>query len=144
MSDDRALTLATDQIRQAQADKCLKPSIAGFFDEATNTVSYVVHDPKSLEAAVIDSVLDFDQASGRTSHGSADAIGDYVRAEGLSVEWQIETHAHADHLSAAPYLQEKLGGRIAIGRHIRRCRRYSARYSTKTCASNATDRSSTG
>ena len=76
--------------------------------------------PYQLEVAraIIDSVLDFDQPSGRTGHASADAIVDYVRREGLTVEWQIETHAHADHLSAAPYLQEKLGGQIVIGRHI--------------------------
>ncbi|KTE23799.1 MULTISPECIES: MBL fold metallo-hydrolase [unclassified Sphingopyxis] len=95
------------------------PIVRTFFDEATFTATHVVHDPATRRAAIIDSVLDFDQASGRTSHGAADAIVDYVGAEGLSVEWQIETHAHADHLSAAPYLQEKLGGRIAIGRHIK-------------------------
>lgn len=94
------------------------PVVRTFFDEATFTATHVVHDPATLRAAIIDSVLDFDQPSGRTSHASADAIIDYVRAEGLMVEWQIETHAHADHLSAAPYLQEKLGGRIVIGRHI--------------------------
>lgn len=94
------------------------PVVRTFFDEATFTATHVVHDPATLKAAIIDSVLDFDQPSGRTSHASADAIIDYIRAEGLMVEWQIETHAHADHLSAAPYLQEKLGGRIVIGRHI--------------------------
>ncbi|WP_338425983.1 MBL fold metallo-hydrolase [Sphingopyxis kveilinensis] len=94
------------------------PVVRTFFDEATFTATHVVHDPATLRAAIIDSVLDFDQPSGRTSHASADAIIDYVRAEHLTVEWQIETHAHADHLSAAPYLQEKLGGPIVIGRHI--------------------------
>ena len=94
------------------------PVVRTFFDEATFTATHVVHDPATLRAAIIDSVLDFDQPSGRTSHASADTIIDYVRAEGLMVEWQIETHAHADHLSAAPYLQEKLGGRVVIGRHI--------------------------
>lgn len=94
------------------------PVVRTFFDEATFTATHVVHDPATLRAAIIDSVLDFDQPSGRTSHASADTIIDYVRTEGLMVEWQIETHAHADHLSAAPYLQEKLGGRIVIGRHI--------------------------
>lgn len=118
MCDDRALTLAADQIHRAQADKRLRPSIAGFFDEATNTISYVVHDPKSLDAAVIDSVLDFEAASGRTSSGSADRIVEYVTTNNLKVEWLIETHAHADHISAAPYLQEKLGGKLAIGREI--------------------------
>ena len=94
------------------------PVVRTFFDEATFPATHVVHDPATGKAAIIDSVLDFDQPSGRTSHASADAIIDYVRTEGLTVEWQIETHAHADHLSAAPYLQDKLGGQIVIGRHI--------------------------
>ena len=94
------------------------PVVKSFFDEPTFTATHVVHDPATRRAAIIDSVLDFDQPSGRTGHASADAIVDYVRREGLTVEWQIETHAHADHLSAAPYLQEKLGGQIVIGRHI--------------------------
>lgn len=94
------------------------PVVKSFFDEPTFTATHVVHDPATRMAAIIDSVLDFDQPSGRTGHASADAIVDYVRREGLTVEWQIETHAHADHLSAAPYLQEKLGGQIVIGRHI--------------------------
>lgn len=95
------------------------PVVKSFFDEPTFTATHVVHDPATRKAAIIDSVLDFDQPSGRTSHRSADAIVDYVRAEGLTVEWQIETHAHADHLSAAPYLQEKLGGELVIGQHIK-------------------------
>jgi glyoxylase-like metal-dependent hydrolase (beta-lactamase superfamily II) len=94
------------------------PVVHAFFDEATNTASYVVHDPVSHEAAVIDSVLDFDPASGRTSFASADAIVGYVEQHGLKVQWLLETHAHADHLSAAPYLQQKLGGKLAIGRDI--------------------------
>lgn len=94
------------------------PVVKSFFDEPTFTATHVVHDPATRKAAIIDLVLDFDQPSGRTGHASADAIVDYVRREGLTVEWQIETHAHADHLSAAPYLQEKLGGQIVIGRHI--------------------------
>ncbi|WP_447932492.1 MBL fold metallo-hydrolase [Sphingopyxis fribergensis] len=99
------------------------PIVRSFFDEPTFTATHVVHDPATRKAAIIDSVLDFDQPSGRTSHQSADAIIAYVRAEGLTVEWQIETHAHADHLSAAPYLREKLGGRLAIGRHIKSVQR---------------------
>ena len=95
------------------------PIVRTFFDEPTFTATHVVHDPATRKAAIIDSVLDFDQPSGRTSHISADAVADHVHAEGLHVEWQVETHAHADHLSAAPYLQEKLGGRLAIGRHIK-------------------------
>ena len=110
MADDQNLNSAAAQIERAQADKCLRPSIAGFFDEATNTVSYVVHDPKTDEAAIIDSVLDFEAASGRTSNGSADRIIEYITSNNLKVTWLIETHAHADHISAAPYLQERLGG----------------------------------
>ncbi|HAD16927.1 MBL fold metallo-hydrolase [Qipengyuania citrea] len=118
MADDHNLNGAAAQIERAQVDKCLRPSIAGFFDEATNTVSYVVHDPTTDEAAIIDSVLDFEVASGRTSNGSADRIIEYVTYNNLKVTWLIETHAHADHISAAPYLQERLGGKLAIGRGI--------------------------
>ena len=118
MADDHNLNGAAAQIERAQVDKCLRPSIAGFFDEATNTVSYVVHDPTTDEAATIDSVLDFEVASGRTSNGSADRIIEYVTYNNLKVTWLIETHAHADHISAAPYLQERLGGKLAIGRGI--------------------------
>ena len=118
MVGDRNLNRATAQIERAHVDRRLRPSIAGFFDEATNTVSYVVHDPKTGEAAIIDSVLDFDAASGRTSNGSADRMIEYVTSNNLKVTWLIETHAHADHISAAPYLQERLGGKLAIGRDI--------------------------
>ena len=118
MPNDRNIERAAMQIARAQSDKCLRPSIAGFFDEATNTVSYVVHDPQTAEAAVIDSVLDFEAASGRTSNGSADRIIEYVTSNKLHLTWLIETHAHADHISAAPYLQERLGGKLAIGRDI--------------------------
>lgn len=119
MSDaDTALHAATSQIARAQAEKSLRPSIAGFFDEATFTVSYVVHDPETLEAAIIDSVLDYEAAAGRTSFGSADRIIEYVNSNNLKVTWLIETHAHADHISAAPYLQDKLGGKLAIGSDI--------------------------
>ena len=94
------------------------PEVTAFFDEATNTVSYVVRDPSGRRAAIIDSVLDFDQASGRTSTTSADAIIEFVKTHGLEVQWLLETHVHADHLSAAPYLQEQLGGKIGIGEKI--------------------------
>ncbi len=94
------------------------PVVQSFFDEATNTASHVIHDPVSREAAIIDSVLDYDAASGRTGLTSADAIIAYVNTEKLVAKWLLETHAHADHLSAAPYLQSKLGGTIAIGRQI--------------------------
>lgn len=96
----------------------LSPKVKAFFDQATNTITYVVSDPKGSACAVIDSVLDFDHASGRTDTRSADAVVDYVRAEGLKAEWLLETHVHADHLSAAPYLQERLGGKIGIGDRI--------------------------
>jgi glyoxylase-like metal-dependent hydrolase (beta-lactamase superfamily II) len=99
-------------------DLSLSPKVTGFFDEATNTVSYVVQDPGSLACAVIDSVMDFDYAAGRISYGHADEIAAFVQAQGLRVEWLIETHVHADHLSAAPYLQGKLGGKIGIGAGI--------------------------
>ncbi len=115
---DRAVQQASEQIERARADKSLRPTIAGFFDEATNTVSYIVHDPETCEAAIIDSVLDFEAASGRTSNGSADRMIEYVHKQNLKVTWLIETHAHADHISAAPYLQEKLGGKLAIGSEI--------------------------
>ncbi len=88
------------------------------FDEVTFTATHVVSDLATHKAAIIDSVLDFDPASGRTSHASADQVIAYVEAEGLEIEWLFETHAHADHLSAAPYLRERLGGTLAIGRDI--------------------------
>ncbi len=94
--------------------------VTAFFDEATNTVSYVVGDPDSAACAVIDPVLDFDVASGRTSTASADRIAGHIRDGGLEVAWLLETHVHADHLSAAPYLQRELGGRIGIGAEIAR------------------------
>jgi glyoxylase-like metal-dependent hydrolase (beta-lactamase superfamily II) len=95
------------------------PDITGFFDELTNTVTFVVKDPGSTSCAIVDSVLDFDYASGRTDTKSADNIVDHIRANGLNVEWILETHVHADHLSAAPYLQQKLGGKIGIGERIK-------------------------
>ena len=97
----------------------MSPAVTAFFDEATFTVTYVVKDPASNACAIIDSVLDFDYNSGRTDTRSADAVTAYVTEHGLSVEWLLETHAHADHLSAAPYLQERVGGKIAIGAHIK-------------------------
>ncbi len=100
-------------------DMSVKPEVAGFFDERTNTISYVVKDPASASCAIVDSVMDLDYASGRISFESADAIIDYVRANKLTVEWLIETHAHADHLSAAPYIQEKVGGKLGIGENIK-------------------------
>ena len=95
-----------------------KPQVHGLFDPATWTVSYVVHNGPGSAAAVIDSVLDYDPKSGRTHTTSADKLIDYVKAQDLQVQWILETHAHADHLSAAPYLKKKLGGQIGIGEHI--------------------------
>jgi len=96
-----------------------RPDVKAFFDEATNTFSYVAWDPATKKAAVIDSVLDYDPVSGRTRRASADALIDFVKSQGLEVEWVIDTHVHADHLSAAPYVQSVLGGTLAIGEHIR-------------------------
>ncbi|MDA3858253.1 MAG: MBL fold metallo-hydrolase, partial [Roseovarius sp.] len=112
---DSILAHATEQISRAQHNI---PVIKAFFDLPTFTVTYVVHDPEPKCAAIIDSVFDFDPASGRTTFASADEVILYVNTLDLKVEWLLETHAHADHLSAAPYLQEKLGGKIAIGEHI--------------------------
>ena len=95
-----------------------RPIVTHFFDEPTNTFSYVVQDPHSDACAIIDSVLDFDYAAGRTDVRSAEQIIAFVRGKGLSVEWILETHVHADHLSAAPYLHTKLGGKTGIGAHI--------------------------
>lgn len=97
----------------------MNPTVTGFFDEATNTISYVVQDPSGLACAIIDSVLDFDQAAGRTDTHSADEIIAFVTERNLRVEWILESHVHADHLSAAPYLQERLGGQIGIGHNIK-------------------------
>ncbi|MDP3339920.1 MBL fold metallo-hydrolase [Frigidibacter sp.] len=94
------------------------PQISAFFDEATNTISYVVKDPASPACAIVDSVLDFDFPTGRTDTRSADAILAHVAVEGLRVEWILETHVHADHLSAAPYIQQRAGGKIGIGERI--------------------------
>jgi len=96
----------------------MKPEVKAFFDEATFTVSFVVTDPESRKCAIVDSVLDFDYSSGRTDTKSADAIVAFVKEQGLETVWLLETHVHADHLSAAPYLQERLGGKIGIGEKI--------------------------
>ncbi|WP_036767513.1 MBL fold metallo-hydrolase [Parvularcula oceani] len=96
-----------------------KPAVEAFFDEPTNTVSYVVYDADAKRGVVIDSLLDFDAKGGRTTTESADKILDFIAAKRLEIDLILETHVHADHLSAAPYLKERLGGRIAIGSHIR-------------------------
>ena len=96
----------------------ISATIQAFFDNDTNTVSYLVSDPESAESAIIDSVLDYDQASGQTSTASADAVIAAVREQQREVSLILETHVHADHLSAAPYIQEQIGGKIGIGAHI--------------------------
>ncbi len=99
-------------------DKPLNPVVTSFFDAPTNTFSYVVEDPSSGACAIVDSVIDFDYAAGRIGYASADRIVAFVRERGLTVEWIVETHVHADHLSAAPYLQAALGGQTGIGEQI--------------------------
>jgi glyoxylase-like metal-dependent hydrolase (beta-lactamase superfamily II) len=96
----------------------MHPAVHAFFDEATNTLTYLVREPEGRACAVIDSVLDFDYASGRTDTRSADAVIAFIRDQGLDLQWILETHVHADHLSAAPYIQERLGGHIGIGEQI--------------------------
>lgn len=96
------------------------PHVHGVYDKITGTVTHIVHGGRGSACAIVDSVLDYDPKSGRTSHRTADEVIDFVRDYDLRVEWILETHAHADHLSAAPYLKQQLGGRIAIGENIRR------------------------
>lgn len=96
----------------------VKPQVEAFFDDATNTISYVVKDPGSNACAVIDSVMDIDYAAGRITYDHADALIAYIQKNDLKLEWIIETHVHADHLSAAPYIQQQLGGKIGIGDQI--------------------------
>ena len=96
----------------------IRPEVTAFFDADTNTISFVVRDPGSKACAVIDSVMDIDMAAGRITHDGADRMIAFIEEKGYTLEWLIETHVHADHLSAAPYIQEKLGGRIGIGEKI--------------------------
>ncbi|MEP4249262.1 MBL fold metallo-hydrolase [Tateyamaria sp.] len=96
----------------------IKPDVSAHFDEATNTISYIVKDPNSPHCAIIDSVMDIDYAAGRITHDHADALIAEVETRGLTLDWIIETHVHADHLSAAPYIQQKLGGKIGVGEKI--------------------------
>jgi len=115
---DQALATAIAQVEQARGSGRV-PQVQTFFDEATFTATHVAWDPETRRAAIIDPVLDFDQPSGRTSTANADAVIAFVREQGLGVDWLLETHAHADHLSAAPYLKQQLGGALAIGEAIR-------------------------
>jgi glyoxylase-like metal-dependent hydrolase (beta-lactamase superfamily II) len=115
---DAALAIASEQVRRALDGHAPKPLVTSFFHEPTFTATHVVADPRSRRVAVVDSVLDFDEKAGRTSTKAADEIVAFVEREGLTVDWLLETHAHADHLSAAPHLQEELGGKLAIGAGI--------------------------
>ena len=99
-------------------DLSVQPDVKGFFDPATNTISYVAKDPASPSCAIVDSVMDIDYAAGRITYDHADELIAHIRDHGLTLEWLIETHVHADHLSAAPYIQRHLGGKIGIGRNI--------------------------
>lgn len=96
----------------------VKPEVSAHFDEATNTITYIVKDPASTHCAIIDSVMDIDYAAGRITHDHADKLIKEIERRGLTLDWIIETHVHADHLSAAPYLQERLGGKIGVGEKI--------------------------
>ena len=96
----------------------IKPQVQAFFDEATNTISYIVKDPSSNACAIVDSVMDIDYAAGRITYDHANELIRQIETQGLKLEWIIETHVHADHLSAAPYIQQKLGGKIGIGSRI--------------------------
>ncbi|KIN76068.1 MBL fold metallo-hydrolase [Sulfitobacter mediterraneus] len=99
-------------------DLSVKPDVSAHFDEATNTITYIVKDPSSNHCAIIDSVMDIDYAAGRITYDHADTLIKEITERGLTLDWIIETHVHADHLSAAPYLQEKLGGKIGVGEKI--------------------------
>jgi glyoxylase-like metal-dependent hydrolase (beta-lactamase superfamily II) len=118
MANDLPIEAAAEQIRRSLGGQAARAEVTAFFHEPTFTAAYVVADPVAKRAAIVDSVLDFDQPSGRTSTGSADEIVRFIEEHGLTVDWLLETHAHADHLSAAPYLQQKLGGKLAIGKEI--------------------------
>ncbi len=99
-------------------DMSVKPEVSAHFDEATNTISYIVRDPASVHCAIIDSVMDIDYAAGRITYDHADALIAEIEGKGLKLDWIIETHVHADHLSAAPYIQQRLGGKIGVGEKI--------------------------
>lgn len=115
MIGDLPLSAAVSQVAGAPKDCAV---VQSFFDPSTYTITHVVHDPATGGAAIIDSVLDFDPASGRMNYGAADVVADYVTDANLQIEWLLETHVHADHLSAAPYLKRLFGGKIAIGADI--------------------------
>lgn len=115
---DHALEAARALIERTLAGDAPRPEVASFFDEPTNLASYIVSDPASGRAAIVDSLLDYDPAAGRTATSSAEALAAHVAEHGLGVDWLLETHVHADHLSAGPWLKQRLGGTLAIGREI--------------------------
>jgi glyoxylase-like metal-dependent hydrolase (beta-lactamase superfamily II) len=114
-----AVRRACDVVTRSLGKAAKQPQVTSFFDEPTNTASYVVWDTASRRCAVIDSVLDYDAASGRTATESADELVAFIQEQGIEVEWILETHVHADHLSAAPYIKERLGGALGIGKNVR-------------------------
>jgi glyoxylase-like metal-dependent hydrolase (beta-lactamase superfamily II) len=116
---DRSMRPERDVVTRALGDASKRPEVTSFFDEATNTASHIVRDPATRCCAVVDSVLDYDAASGRTATASADELVAFIQEGGLEVEWILETHVHADHLSAAPYIKERLGGVLGIGENVR-------------------------
>ena len=103
---------------QYPVNMSVTPDVSAHFDDATNTISYIVKDPTSDACAIVDSVMDIDYAAGRITYDHADALIAEIQERGLKLEWIIETHVHADHLSAAPYIQDKLGGKIGVGSQI--------------------------
>ncbi len=114
----RRIRVSEDFVSQYPIDISVRPDVKAFFDPATNTISYVVKDPASNACAIVDSVLDIDYAAGRISHDSADRILEFLESRGLDLQWIIETHVHADHLSAATYIQDRAGGKIGVGEKI--------------------------
>jgi glyoxylase-like metal-dependent hydrolase (beta-lactamase superfamily II) len=137
---DYVLETAISQVCAATANAATGLRVDSFFDEATNTASHVVWDAGAHRAAVVDSVLDYDLATGRTSTKSADRIIAHAQKKGLTVDWLLETHVHADHLTAAKYLQQRLGGKIAIGRGVTRVQSIFAKlFNTTDCAAEGSE-----
>ncbi len=140
---DAPLEFASKIVASALEEPSSRPLVRSFFDPATYTVTHVVRDPRSSACAIIDSVLDYDPASGRTMNASAREVIDYVKSESLEVQWLLETHAHADHLSAAPLLQKELVGSLLSGAKSFVSRKSSARSSMRVRSFSATAVSST-
>lgn len=116
---------------QYPIDLSTKADVTAYFDEVTNTITYLVKDPNTKHCAVIDSVMDMDYAAGRITYQNADKIIDEIQDRKLTLDWIIETHVHADHLSAAPYIQQKLGGKIGVGEKIMLIQETFGKYLTK-------------